>query len=64
MTKKVLKWKLNKEIEAAAIKFDSANAKGNKEEAVLYHGVIIGLSTAVENVDKYSEVEKEFKGNN
>ena len=64
MTKTVLMWKIMKEVEAAKIAEKSAEKHGDHAKVTLYKGVGLGLATALEDISKYSQIEKEYKENN
>lgn len=61
MTKKVMNWKLSKELDGAQRLQKLCEAKGDNKNATYHKGVCAGIMLALSNVKNYNAIEKEFK---
>lgn len=61
MTKQVLRWKIQKEMESAGVMKQSAERANNKAKELLADGMIVAFQTVLKNIDEYKAIEKDFK---
>lgn len=61
MTKQVLRWKIQKEMESAGVMKQSAERTNDKAKELLADGMIVAFQTVLKNIDEYKTIEKDFK---